>query len=654
MKRLTYKNILFSVLVLSATVQNVAQVPFVCDGRFFMTQVFNTTSALVEVDIDPLTQEVVFKTIDGNLGVVINAIGYRSQENLIYGVQPQDHLLFQLDATGNLVVLTTLDLTPGYFYLGADITPDGRFLVLIGSTDVDGLPIDVEMAYVDLEDPDYGVNRIRLKGELANMLDIAFDPTDDQLYAFDSGGNRLVKILPDGTVVAPWAPSPLLENAGSVFFDVFGDLFAYGSPAGGQGVQNTLYAVNKNTGVFNILTTGAKARATDACSCPYSVEVRKLVAPEVSIPCGRVQYIFEIGNLSTRSQGGLTFEDVLPPGFTISSIIRNPFVGNVISGVGTQALQITDMVIPSGVDTLIIEVELDDIAPGMYRNQAQLFGLPVGLGESRVSDDPRTLAKRDSTTLIVEPVGFDTMLVEELVCIGEGLVLDASAYGITFVWSDGSTSSTLAVNVSGVYYVDAASLCDTVTVIYDVRESIIDVSVFTSATDIQLGDRVQLSSSVSQTGDSTYYLWRDPFEQGSLSCLDCADPVATPIGDVTYELTVTDEQGCSASDFVSISVDNEHRIYTGNVFSPNGDGVSDIFFIQGKGRGEIYLFKIYNRWGGLVYSAPSGGFVNDSEFGWNGRINNQYAEPAVYAWVAEVRYLDNTSETIGGDLTLVR
>jgi len=606
------------------------------------------------VDIDPVTQEVVFKTIEGNLGVVINGIGYRSEENLIYGVEPQFHYLFQLDANGSLKQVTGLDLTNGYFYLGADITPDGKYLVLIGSTEIGGIPVDVEMAYVDLEDPNYGVTRIRLKGELVNMLDIAFDPQDEQLYAFDSGGKRLVKILPDGTVIAPFPPTSILDVAGSVFFNVFGDLFSYGSPGGTGGYQNTLYAVDKNTGVFQILTTGARARATDACSCPFSVEVRKSVLPEVTIPCGRVQYSFEIANLSTRSQGGITFEDFLPPGFTISAILRNPFAGNIISGVGMQTLQIIDMVVPSGVDTLIIEVELDDIAPGVYKNQAHLYGLPIGLGESRVSDNPRTLIRRDSTVLIVNPIGFDTMMVEELVCIGESLLLDPSAYGVTFNWNDGSTAPSRVVEGGGLYIVEAASLCDTVTIIYEVSESLIDVSVFAEIFDIELGERIQLSSTVSQTGDSVIYSWDDPFKKSTLSCLACPDPVAIPIGDVTYELTVTDEEGCSATDNVSIRVDVSHAIYTGNVFSPNGDGANDIFFIQGKGIGEIYRFDIYNRWGGLVFSAGSGGFVNDPGYGWDGRINSKYAEPAVYTWVADVRYLDDTSDVLGGDVTLLR
>jgi hypothetical protein len=127
-----------------------------------------------------------------------------------------------------------------------------------------------------------------------------------------------------------------------------------------------------------------------------------------------------------------------------------------------------------------------------------------------------------------------------------------------------------------------------------------------------------------------------------------------PIGDVIYELTVTDEQGCTATDDVFIKVDREHAVYTGNVFSPEGTGANPVFFIQGKGRGEIFRFDIYNRWGGLVFSAPTGGFVNDPGFGWDGRINGQYAEAAVYAWVAEVRYLDDTREVLGGDVMLLR
>ena len=628
-----------------------SQTPFICDGRFFMTQVIGTSTLLVEVDIDPMTQEVVFNEIR-TIPTVINGIGYRAEENLIYGVHPVEHWLYRIDATGQIETLTRLDLTLGNFYLGADITPDGRFLVLVGSTDVDGIPLDEEFAYVDLDDPDYGVNIVRLSGALVNMLDIAFDPTNDRLYGFDSGGNRLVTVEPNGFVNAEFAPSPLLENAGSVFFDIFGDLFAYGSPEGG--LQNTLYAVDKTNGEFTVLTTGTLARATDACSCPFSVEVRKTVTPEITLPCGIVEYKFTIANQSTRSQGGLMLEDLLPSGFTIVSIVSNPFGGNVMSADGTDFLQITDMEIPPGIDTLIIEVELDELPAGIYKNQATLFGLPVGLGETRISDDPRTLAKRDSTALIVAPLTFDTMTVNDRICIGEVIQLDASAYGTTFEWqgAPGITEGVRDIATPGTYFVDAMTPCDTATIIFEVSESQVSVAVSASKTDILLGEEVALSSFVEQSDTIITYAWGDPLG-GTLSCDNCAEPIALPYDNVTYTLTVTNGDGCTDTDEVTLRVDNTRSFYAPNVFSPNGDGVNDVFYLQGFGLGQINRLDIYNRWGGMVYSSPRG-LINDRTIGWDGRVGSTPAEPAVYTWVAEISYIDGTVDIYAGDLTLLR
>ena len=631
-----------------------AQIPFICDGRFYMTQVVGTRTQLVEVDIDPNTQEVVFNEIRTNIPNIINAIGYRAEENLIYGIEPQEHDLFRIDALGTVEKLADLDLTTGFFYLGADITPDGRFLVLVGSTDVQGVPLDDELAFVDLEDPSYSVSIVKLKGALVNMLDVAFDPTNDVLYGFDSGGNRLVTIDPDGTVNADFPPSPLLENAGSLFFDIFGDLYAYGSPEGG--LQNTLYSVDKNTGEFGILTTGDLARATDACSCPFSVEVRKLVDPEITLPCGRVKYSFAIANQSTRDQGGIMLEDLLPSGFTILSILNNPFGGTVQSGPGTDLLQITDMVIPPGKDTLVIEVELDDLPPGVYKNQATLYGLPVGLGETRISDDPRTLTKRDSTTLIVTALNFDSMTVEDRVCLGQEISLDATAYGSTFRWLDDPTITTgeRFVGQPGMYTVEASTPCDTVFITYDVESSDIDVSVFASDTEILLGDTVRLSSVVTLSDTGVVYQWLDPLG-GSLTCINCPDPLAIPFDEeVTYTLQVQNSDGCIDEAEVTILVDFTRTFYAPNVFSPNGDGANDIFYLQGFGLGQIERFEIYNRWGGVVYRAPIGGLINEATYGWNGTINGKQADLGVYVWVARISYLDGTSEVYSGDVTLLR
>ena len=644
---------LWIILLFLLPVLNInAQVPFICDGRFYMTQVIDNYTQLVQVDIDPATQQVVFNVIRSNIPTIINGIGYRAEENLVYGVHPVEHWLYRIDALGNIETLAKLQLTPNYYYLGADITPDGKFLVLVGSTDVQGLPVDDEFSYVDLEDPGYAVTRLKLQGPFVNMLDVAFDPTNDRLYGFDSGGNRLVTIDPDGTVRADFPPSDKLENAGSVFFDIFGDLYAYGSPEGG--LQNTLYAVDKNTGEFTVLTIGQLARATDACSCPFSVEVRKISYPEVTLPCTRVKYMFAIANQSTRDQEGILFQDLLPEGFTIVSILKNPFGGNIVSGPGGDVLEITDMIIPPEIDTLIIEVEVGDLPAGIYKNQAMLFGLPVGLGETRVSDDPRTLIKWDSTAIEIAPLTFDTMTIPIFICEGESLVLDASAYGTTFQWYDESntTSPTLEIGGPGVYVVEAMTPCDTATIYYDVKPSTIDVSVSASATRILLGESIVLTSAVTSSDTNLIYRWEDPFNS-SIACLNCPETNAIPFDNVTYVLAVENGNGCIAEDQVYIEVDFTRTFFAPNVFSPNGDGVNDVFYLQGFGLGQIEPFDIYNRWGGKVFSA-SNGLVNDRTLGWDGRVAGKYAEPAVYTWVAEISYIDGTRDVYAGDIALLR
>jgi gliding motility-associated-like protein len=298
-------------------------------------------------------------------------------------------------------------------------------------------------------------------------------------------------------------------------------------------------------------------------------------------------------------------------------------------------------------------VEVGEVLPGVYKNQAQLFGLPVALGETRISDDPRTLAKKDSTSLIIQGVPFDTLEVDRLVCVGESITLDPSFYGVTFEWDDGFTEAVRDVTGAGIYGVNAYSLCDSVYIIYDVGESRIDVEISASETDVILGESVFLTSEVNQSGMQVTYEWIDPFDRQTLDCYPCPRTNALPIDDVTYQLVVTDENGCTAVDDVFIAVDTDVTLYAPNVFSPNGDGVNDVFFLQGKGIGEIYRLDIFNRWGGLVYSANDG-FVNDVTVGWNGKIKGEYAEPAVYTWVADIRYINGEQEIISGDVTLLR
>ena len=99
-----------------------------------------------------------------------------------------------------------------------------------------------------------------------------------------------------------------------------------------------------------------------------------------------------------------------------------------------------------------------------------------------------------------------------------------------------------------------------------------------------------------------------------------------------------------------------HReIFIPNVFSPNDDGINDFFFISSHPEAvtDIPIMRIYDRWGGLVFERI-GPLPNVPSDGWDGKANEEDINPGVFVWVAEVIYADGKTETLYGDVTLVR
>jgi gliding motility-associated-like protein len=99
-----------------------------------------------------------------------------------------------------------------------------------------------------------------------------------------------------------------------------------------------------------------------------------------------------------------------------------------------------------------------------------------------------------------------------------------------------------------------------------------------------------------------------------------------------------------------------HReIFVPNIFSPNGDGINDFFFLSSHPEAveRIPVLRIYDRWGGLVYEKVDA-IPNVPSDGWDGRVKEELTNPGVFVCVAEVVYLDGKTETLYGDVTLMR
>ena len=141
------------------------------------------------------------------------------------------------------------------------------------------------------------------------------------------------------------------KNIQSLYFDSFGDLWAYGSKI--YGVVSAFFKVDKLTGIATIKSTGPPNSISDGTSCPYSVEMKNVAKPLVAFPCSEVEYVFTIANKSGTAQTGIDFEHKLPQGLTYLDIAQNPFGGTVEQGTPSDLLRINGLTIPQGIDRIV-------------------------------------------------------------------------------------------------------------------------------------------------------------------------------------------------------------------------------------------------------------------------------------------------------------
>jgi len=158
------------------------------------------------------------------------------------------------------------------------------------------------------------------------------------------------------------------------------------------------------------------------------------------------------------------------------------------------------------------------------------------------------------------------------------------------------------------------------------------------------GNSVQITTEYYANNLFVTYQWTPA---DGLNCSRCARPIATPDATTQYTVTMTDETGCVASASVWIVVKDEHVYYAPNIFSPNGDGINDLFQIFVKGTREFHL-QIHDRWGELVFRS------DNPNAAWNGTLNGRELPDGVYVYDVYVIYQDGVVYKKKGSITLVR
>lgn len=629
------------------------QEPFVCAGDYYLTLRGTGYSELFRINIDPQTKLVTFNRVDGLTdGHDLNAMGYRITDNLIYVIDQQETTLVSIDATGTIRPLRVLSEIPVKRYFAGACTPDGNYLVLSGSPFDFGIGSSNDnLIFIDLRDPSYPTREVLLRDNPFLFFDMAFDPFTGICYAYDRNIGQLITVnINSGTVAPVGASGQPASSMGTLFFDTFGNLYGYGRPTGSD-FQNTLFAINKETGDLTALTMGETADRTDGCSCPFTIKVSKDAFPRNAVPCTEVTYTFVLANASGVVREHLTFSDIMPEGFEVIDIIDNPFGGTRRETGKPNELIFDDMLLPLGVDSLIVKVRIGEGLEGHFPNQARLDNLPEALGGFTLSDDPTTLVPGDPTSVWVTPLDVDLRGQNRLLCPQDTLVLTAGPPGVSYRWHDGSVEATFVVSGAGTYFVEAKSGC---TISFDtiVVESSPNLEVSLGPDrEVLIGDSILLVPDISGTGPYSYK-W-DETNLSASTCETCPEIYVQPFVPTTYEVAVTDGFGCMVIDKVEILVDRNLYVYIPNAFTPNGDGINDYFFIAGRFPYPIRTFEIYSRWGQRLFENKK--IMVNSEFeGWNGFAGDQLMTPGVYVWKAVFEFADGSVVTESGDVTLIR
>jgi gliding motility-associated-like protein len=258
---------------------------------------------------------------------------------------------------------------------------------------------------------------------------------------------------------------------------------------------------------------------------------------------------------------------------------------------------------------------------------------------------------------VVQPFQINFPNIHTL-CVGESKQLVASGAD-SYLWSPNTNINNIALpnptvnpSTTTTYTVVASDsrncFRDTGTVlvkVYPIPQITFPNSVIKS----NVGSVLPLANSSSN--DITTWRW---LPSTWLSCNDCATPIATITDNIKYIVEVSNPGGCTARNEVSIeTLCNGFNVFIPNTFSPNGDGMNDVFYPRGKGLFTVRNMKIFNRWGELVFS-KSEFAANNPANGWNGTFNGKALTPDVYVYSIEVVCDNNQIIPMKGNIMLVR
>ena len=262
-------------------------------------------------------------------------------------------------------------------------------------------------------------------------------------------------------------------------------------------------------------------------------------------------------------------------------------------------------------------------------------------------------------TVVINKLPVIETYGDTAICPGESAQLTASG-GSTITWfpnlflDDNRSYSPIATPDSTITYspivrdtiTDCSSISGAANITVQVAQ-IPDYQVVVEPADtsIVIGGIVTIRTDSS--GDYRYTWSPDQY----ISCVNCATPTIQPLdpGQNEYILTLSDFLDCNAEDYsVNIEVREEYIIGVPDAFTPDGNTVNDVLYVDGLGVKDLLEFRVYNRWGNEVF------FSDDMAIGWDGTNGGKDQPIDTYTYYIKAEMFDGGIAEKRGSVSLIR
>lgn len=176
-------------------------------------------------------------------------------------------------------------------------------------------------------------------------------------------------------------------------------------------------------------------------------------------------------------------------------------------------------------------------------------------------------------------------------------------------------------------------------------------SISVEQNDITVNAGTSFNLKTKSTADVTKWKWSP---NKYIDNPNVASPKAVAKESIVYTCVATNEGKCLAREEVKVTVVcNGGNIFVPNTFSPNGDGMNDVFYPRGKGVYTIKSFRIFNRWGEMVFEKTNFQ-ANDASAGWDGMYKGVKQPTDAYVYSIEIMCDNSISVPAKGSITILR